>query len=206
MKAMTAACAAALALAALLTDAAPGSAQPQPQFRPRVQVSAWGGGYTNFGGFSHPGTQDFFNFGSDFAYGGGLHVRLSPELMVGLDAGYGITRFQRNEIGNPNPVATGDAKVGSAFLSARMNTGGSGPLGLYLTGGIGAFAYDLPQPEFDGWDPDFALTAGAGLQYNFRPRIGLYLEYGQIWAYHQKEGGSNTAKHNLLRLGTRFGL
>lgn len=200
-------------LVAILTDGMTSSAAAQlPTFQPRAYISAWGGGYTSFGGFAQSvGDEDFFfNFDRDLAFGGGLHFATSPQVVIGIDGSYGTAQYQRLEIGNAEPVNRGDARVASALLSARLGAAGGERLGLYLTGGIGAFAYDLldePQPEFDGWDIDFAVSAGAGLDYRFIPRLGLFLEYGQVWAFHPKQGSANnTANHSLVRVGTRLGL
>lgn len=213
MKAKSTACVVVLAFAGVFADAATSPASAQTSlFRPRVYISAWGGGYTSFGGFAESlgETNAFYNFDRDFAYGGGLHIVTTPLIAIGVDGSYGSARYHRHDDGNAEPTTSGDARVASALLSARLGAGGGGRVGIYLTGGIGAFAYDLQDeddPEFDGWDADFALSAGAGLNFSVVPRLGLFVDYGQVWAFHPRDGDqNNTANHGLVRLGTRLGL
>lgn len=211
MKATSTACAVCFALAGILADATTSAATAQvPSFQPRAYLSAWGGGYTSFGGFAEPEseTNAFFNFERDFAYGGGVHIVASPLVAIGIDGSYGTARYTRHDNASPEPTNTGNARVASALLSARLGAGGGRKVGIYLMGGVGAFAYDLQdEQESDGWDADFALSAGAGLDFRLIPRLGLFVDFGQVWAFHPRDGDeNNTANHSLVRLGTRLGL
>jgi hypothetical protein len=203
----------ALVAIALLEGVAHAQRSPQGEARgqrymPRFYLSGWGGGFTKFGGFAEGEDDAFFNLDDAFSYGGGLHMRLGQGLIVGVDGAYASTEYQRHNRSTGDPVADGDASVATGLLSVRFAASGGGPLGLYLTAGLGVFAYDIPDPALESWEKDFAPYAGVGLDYRFAPHFGLFAEYGQFWAYHEKSGGitRNTATHNLLRLGGRVGI
>jgi opacity protein-like surface antigen len=210
-----AAAAAGLAITLIVANAAPGHAQDRPSGRqagaamqPRVYFSAWAGHYTSIGGFVEPEPNDFFTFDRPFVYGGGLHVRVNQGIVVGVDGAIADVDYERRERGQIDVLSSGSGRVATALLSARLNTGTGPGFNLYLTGGAGVQAYELPEPEFDGWDRDLALMLGLGLDYRLHPRFGFFVEYGQFWAYHQKgdDLSRNTANHDVLRLGARFGL
>jgi hypothetical protein len=39
------------------------------------------------------------------------------------------------------------------------------------------------------------------------PNRAVFLEWGRIWGYHEREGiGGGAAQHSVLKLGARFGL
>jgi hypothetical protein len=194
----------ALAAAVLLLGATPVEAQPGA---PRVWVSGWAGRFTSLGGFSDGDLDAFFRFDDATAFGAGAHFTVSPGLVLGLDALYGTSSYQRFNRDDASAQGEGDAKVGSALASLRM-AGGGGILGLYLSAGGGVFAWDLDDAELEeGWDLDLALQIAAGLEYAFHTRARLFAEYGQWWVYHQKDDEiqSNTPNHNLIRVGARLG-
>jgi hypothetical protein len=184
-----------------------GQQPPRPRVLPFVYLSAWGGGFTDVGGFAETDLDAFFNFGKAVAYGGGLHFRAGQGLVVGVEGSYARPEYERHERVGGDLLTSGEAKVASALLSARLTSPGAGAFSLYLTGGAGVFAYSVPEPDLEEWDKDFALSGGAGIDYRFASRLGLFLEYGRMWAYHQKGNAErNTANHSLVRLGTRLGI
>lgn len=197
------ACAAAVLSIPML--ALPTAAQAPPRVQqPRVAASFWGGAFTSFDGFVDPALDEFFNFDASLAYGGGLHVRINEGVVLGVNGIYSKPDYARSERTTGEQLAGGEATVTAALASARLLTGGGGALGLYLSLGIGAFAYDVP--ELGGRDVDFALEAGAGLEYLFSRHFAAFLEFGQFWVWHQAAGDAqNRANHNLLRLGARAG-
>jgi opacity protein-like surface antigen len=180
----------------------------QPAVRPRVFLSGSGGYFIDLGGFAAPPADSaFFTFDNAIAFGGGVHVAVSPGVVVGLDAVYAKPDYQKRDRRTGDAESSGRASVASGLLSMRLNTAGGGRFNLYLTAGAGVFAYDVPEPVVSEWDKDLAAMAGAGLEYRLIPRFAGYFEWTQFWAYHQKEGNvRNTAKHNLLRLGARVGI
>jgi hypothetical protein len=101
-------------------------------------------------------------------------------------------------------VGEGQATLTSAIASVRLQ-GSPGLLGLYLTGGLGMFRWDVPELEPN---TDFALDAGIGIDYTLRSRFWLFLQYDQWWIYHEKVGEvvKNTVNRNTIRFGTRLGL
>jgi hypothetical protein len=175
----------------------------------RVHISGWGGYFTSFGGFADEELDAFFRFDSAPAFGGGLHAYFGQGFTVGVDALYGSADYERRQRTTGTLELSGDAKVAAGLLSARLAAGGGGRFALYISGGIGAFAYELDAQSGlpDGWDTDFALYAGGGLEFRLIRHLGLFGEYGQLWAYHQKAGSSrNVANHALLRGGLRVSL
>lgn len=194
-----------VAIAVLLLAPRPATAQPGA---PRVWITGWAGRFTALGGFSDGELDSFFRFNDATAFGGGLHVAANPGLVLGVDVLYARPSYERFNRDDASSQGVGDAKAGSALASLRLAAGG-GLLGLYLSAGAGVFAWDLEDPELDeGWDLDLALQIAAGLEYAFHRRARLFAEYGQWWVYHQKDDEiqSNTANHNLIRLGARLGV
>lgn len=209
--AIHAACITLLALALYATAASAQRQAPPPPSR--VYISGWGGYFTSFGGFAHvdedADLDAFFRFDAAPAAGGGLHFYLGEGFTVGVDGVYATADYERLARGTPTIEQEGDAKMAAGLLSARLGAGGGARLGFYLSGGLGVFAYDLDENSGlpDGWDTDFAFYAGAGVDYRLIRHFGLFVEYGQYWAYHQRAGNTrNTAKHGLLRGGARFSL
>jgi hypothetical protein len=90
------------------------------------------------------------------------------------------------------------------MATGRYGYSGGGDIGFYLNGGIGTIAYRLADL---GWNADFALQAGTGLEYRFGRATAVALEWGRTWGYHEKEGlGGGNQTHSALRLALRFGL
>ena len=87
----------------------------------------------------------------------------------------------------------------------RGDRGGGGGLGLYLAGGAGVFIWGMPTPA-SVTDADLGFRTAAGLEYQTSARRGLFLEWGQFWAFHQHSGvKSNTAKFGQIRGGLKIG-
>lgn len=185
-------------------DVLPAAAQRRAGFGPpRVYVTAAAGRFVDMGGFSDD--QDtFFAYEDANAFGGGLHVR-SGTALLGVDVLYARPAYRRFDRSSLDVLSTGKANVIATMASARL-TGGAGGAGIFLTGGAGAFFWDVK--ELGGRDADLALTIGVGLDYTLRGGIILFGEYGQWWVYHQKDDTvrKNTASHTLIRAGLRFGL
>jgi hypothetical protein len=206
--------AACVALAALALDSVaahaqrePGEQEGRPPVRPRVFVTGAAAYFTSMGGFAVPDDSAFFTFDDGFAYAGALHFSVGGDMVVGVDFAYSEPDYQRRDRRTGDVETEGSARTVAALLSARLGTGGGGRFGIYIAPGIGVFAYDVPDDAADGWDRDIAIHIGAGLEYRLLPRLGTFAEFGQYWAYHQKEGDArNTAKHNLLRAGVRVGI
>lgn len=192
-----------LSMLAILAAAAPAAAQfgtVEPP--PRTWATAWVGGYLSPGTVADASGR--WNFGSSFAGGLGLHRQVGQGLALGIEGSFAPAAYERSDAGG-TLLGEGDASLITGMLTGRLQTGGGGAFGLYLTGGVGAFIYRLP--ELDRWDPDFALKTGAGLEYHPASDKALFLEWGRYWTFHQKEGVSdNTAKHSELRAGVRFGM
>jgi hypothetical protein len=189
-----------VALVASLAFGAPAAAQ----FRtvkpaPARWASLWVGGYTDLGRVEDE--EGTWRFGSSFGGGAGVHWRLGQSLLAGADLSYTPADFESSD---GVTVAEGDGRLISAMATGRLRYGGGGDLGFYLTGGAGTFIYDLP--DLDRRDADLALLGGAGLEYKFHESRALFLEWGQLWTYHQSEGvENNRARHSHLRFGGRLG-
>lgn len=194
-KSFTIACAA-LALAAPALQAQAGTA------------SNWAGAYvqmyTGFGAFDDPDTNSRWAFSDNaFGIGASLQRDVAATLLVGLDVGYARPSYERTDL-ETDAVVSGDAGVLTALASGRIAYGGTADLGFYLTGGAGTIAYHLE--DVGGWNADLALRAGTGLEYRMSPNRALYLEWGRLWGYHEKEGVSGgKATHSVLKLGLRVG-
>ena len=197
-----------IAVAALTIAAGNAPLAAQAPAGPATWFSAWVGRFTDVGGFSDGDLAAFYRFDDANAFGGGIHRRMGPGAVGGVDVLYGTTSYERFERDTGLLEGNGDAKLGSALASLRL-AGGGGILGIYLSAGAGVFAWDLDDEELDdGWDLDFSFQIAAGLEYAVLPRARLFAEYGQWWVYHQKDAAveKNTANHNLLRVGARLGL
>jgi opacity protein-like surface antigen len=171
-------------------------------------VNVYGLMYTNLSGFTDPGTSSDWVF-DDNAFGLGLGVQrdFGQGLLIGVDFSLARPAYERRTPGGAAiPGATGTANIGTAMATGRFAYGGGGDLGFYLSGGIGTIAYNLE--DVGGWNADFALRAGTGLEFRFRPTRAVYLEWGRIWGYHEREGigGGGGQQHSALRLGARFGI
>jgi hypothetical protein len=183
-------------------------ARPQPRgVTPRTWVSGNGLMYTNIARFHDPGTASDWVFDDNaFGLGVGAHHEFAPGLLLGVDASFARPAYERRRpSGNVISGATGTATVATAMATGRIGYGGGADLGFYLTGGLGTIAYNLE--DVGEWNADFALQAGTGLEYRMAAARSIFLEWGRIWGYHEREGvGGGAAQHGVLKLGLRFGL
>lgn len=169
------------------------------------QAGIYGLMYTNLSAFDDPGTQSRWVF-DDNAFGLGLNFNreMGSGLLLGVDVSLARPAYERRELNTETILASGTANVGTAMLTGQLATGGGGDLGLYLKGGLGTVAYNLE--DVGGWNADFALRAGTGVQYRVNPRTTLFLEWGRLWGYHEKDGlGGGRQQHSQLKLGGRLG-
>jgi hypothetical protein len=169
-------------------------------------VNAYGTMYTNLSSFYDPGTESDWVFDEPaFGFGVGLQ-RDFGGLLMGIDASLARPAYERRPRAGLG-VASGTASVATAMATGRFGYGGATDLGFYLSGGIGTIAYNLEDEGAVGWNADFALRAGTGLEYRMSPARAVYLEWGRIWGYHEREGiGGGAVQHSILQLGMRFGL
>ena len=181
------------------------SAQMRP-FRsgPSTWVSAYGLMYTGMDGFEDPDSDSRWSFEDNtLGFGATLLRQLGQGVLIGADVSLAKPEYEAVDLSTSDTMP-GTARVGTAMLLGRIAYGGSADLGFYLTGGIGAIGYDLE--HLDGWNTDFALRAGTGLEYRFQPSGAVFLEWGRLWGYHEKEGVSGgRVSHSQLKLGGRLG-
>lgn len=145
------------------------------------------------------GTWDFGD--NAFGLGAMLQRQLGPSLMLGADVSYARPAYERRQDGED--MFTGDAQLLTTMVTGRLAYGGAASLGFFLSGGAGVIAYNLE--DVGGWNADFALRGGTGVEYQFQPGRALFLEWGRLWGYHETVGVSGgKATHSILRLGTRF--
>ncbi|HSJ24624.1 MAG TPA: outer membrane beta-barrel protein [Longimicrobiales bacterium] len=193
----------ALCAALLLTAATVTTVQAQA----RTWVDVHGLMYTNIAGFHDPGTGSDWAFDDNaFGLGLGAHHEVTPGLLLGGDVSLARPSYERRITGTRTaiPGATGTATIGTAMASGRYAYGGGGDLGFYLSGGVGTIAYHLE--DRGEWNADFALRAGTGLEFRLTTTRALYLEWGRIWGYHERDGvGGGAAQHSALKLGFRLG-
>jgi hypothetical protein len=199
-----------LAAALVLFGHAAAEAQARPAAAgPGNWLAAYGTMYTNISRIQNPGTSSDWVF-DDNAFGLGVIAQreFAAGLIIGADFSLARTDYERLQPGTTvvvEPGATGTASIGTAMLTGRLAYGGAAQLGFYLTGGIGTVAYRLE--DLGEWNADFALRAGTGLEYRMAPARALFLEWGRIWGYHEREGiGGGRAQHSNLNLGVRFRL
>ena len=191
----------------VLAVAAPLPLQAQIQNVPppaRGWATVWGGMYSKVDAIGDPTTASTWHFDDNvFAFGAGAEYEIGQNLLLGAEGSYASTDFERTV--DQVVAASGKANLMTIFATGRLRYGGISTLGGYLKGMAGTFGYRTPDPDATNFD--FALGTGAGLEYRFRPRTAAYLEWNQIWAYHEKEGidGGNTGRHTVLRLGFRKG-
>lgn len=174
----------------------------------RTWVAGYGLMYTNISTFYDPGTQSDWVFDDPgFGLGVALQRELGQGLILGADFSLARPAYERRAQGTnvALPGAAGTANVATAMATGRFAYGGGSDLGFYLSGGIGTIAYNLE--DVGEWNADFALRAGTGLEFRMAPDRAIFLEWGRIWGYHEREGvGGGAAQHSALRLGGRFGL
>ena len=169
---------------------------------PNTWVSVYGQMYTGINSFDDPDTDSRWNF-SDNTFGAGASLlrQLGQSLLIGADVSLAKPEYEAELAAD---TIEGDASLATALLVGRIAYGGASELGFYLTGGIGTIAYKLE--HLDDWNRDFALRAGTGLEYRPRPNGAVFLEWGRIWGYHEKEGVSGgRVSHSQLKLGGRLG-
>jgi hypothetical protein len=195
-----------VALAFTLTAAATLAAQMRPgPAAPATWVSVYGQMYTGMGAFEDPDSDARWEFADNsFGLGATLFRQFGQTLLLGADVSFARPDYEAVDL-TTSDTTTGGSTVATALLLGRVGYGGASDLGFYLTGGLGTIAYNLGD-DFGGWNTDFALRAGTGLEYRFRPTGAVFLEWGRIWGYHEKEGVSGgRVSHSLLKLGGRFG-
>jgi hypothetical protein len=169
---------------------------------PKTWISGSVGGFLNPG--SVPDASGIWDFGTAFSGGLGVHRQIGSGLAIGLEGSFAPAKYELRDA-QKAVIGNGNASIVPGLLSARMYTGGMGPMGMYLTGGAGAIAYGMK--GLDKWDPDLALMTGAGFEYRPSQRQSLFLEWGKFWTFHQSEGvKSNTINHSQIRAGVRIGL
>jgi hypothetical protein len=172
----------------------------------RNSVGVYAQMYNEIGSFADPDTDSRWVF-SDNAFGAGATFQrvLGQGLLLGVDVSYARPSYERQNLDTDAVIASGSASILTALATGRFAYGGGGDLGFYLTGGLGTIAYNLE--DVGEWNADFALRAGTGLEYRFDPSKTIFLEWGRLWGYHEKEGVSGgRATHSVLKLGARFGL
>lgn len=185
-------------LLAVLVESAVGQARS-----PRFWFTGWGGGYTDVGGFSD-GPTDFYQFDGSLGFGGAIHWDTHAGIMLGVEGLWAQPSYTRYDRTTNTAIANGDATVWSALASVRL-AGGGGPLGITLNGSGGIFAWDVPDLGEINYDP--ALAVGIGIDLALRRNLMIFGQYDQWWVYHEKEDvQTNTAHHNAVRIGARFGI
>jgi opacity protein-like surface antigen len=195
-------------LAFTLIAAATLTAQMRPRLTaPPNWVSVYGQMYTGMGTFEDPDSDSRWEFADNsFGLGAALQRQFGQTVLLGVDLSLARPDYEARRLSGPDTVSkiSGGSTVATATLLGRAGYGGASDLGFYLTGGLGTIAYKLE--HLDGWNSDFALRFGTGLEYRYRPSGSLFLEWGKIWGYHEKEGVSGgRVTHTVLKLGGRFG-
>lgn len=195
--------AAILATLAGLAFATPAAAQfGTVKAPPKTWITGSVGGFLNPG--SVPDGGEVWDFGSAFSGGLGVHRQIGQGITIGIEGSFAPAKYELRDA-SQTVVGKGNANIVTGLASARLYTGGMGPVGMYLTGGAGVIAYGMK--GLDRWDPDLALMTGAGLEFRPSQRQSLFLEWGKFWTFHQQEGvKSNSIKHSQIRAGVRFGL
>jgi opacity protein-like surface antigen len=175
------------------------------QAAPKNWVSAYGQMYTNISSVVDPGSSSRWVFDDNaLGFGARLHREVGSSLLLGVDASFARPAYERRDLDLGLVVAEGTATIMTAMANGRFAYGGASEVGLYLTGGIGTVAYNLE--DLSGWNADLALNAGTGLEWRFQRDKALALEWGRIWAYHEKEDlGGGSQQHSMLRLALRLG-
>ncbi len=201
-----------LGLAALAVTAGSATAQtPRPAVGPATN---WGSifivGYPGIGKINSPVGPDNssatqgWNFGSGLGLGISVAHALGPALQVGVEGAFApsVGVDITDSLGTTTQGL--NARVGDVFATGRIMTGGGGGLGLFLAGGVGAMFFGMPDPATSA--TDFAFRYGGGLEYQWTPRRALFLEWGQIGAFHKHHGASsNTVHFSQIRGGFRIG-
>jgi opacity protein-like surface antigen len=174
-------------------------------------ASAFIVGYTGIGTFNNPVGTDALNQNETWNVGSGLglgvsaaHV-LGQALQIGAEATFAPSIGVEIQEPTATSVVSGHAKVGTAMATGRLMTGGGGGLGFFLQGGVGAVYWGMPAPATTA--TDFAYRYGGGLEYQTSMRRAIFLQWGQIGAFHKHHGvSSNTVKFSQITGGIRIGL
>jgi opacity protein-like surface antigen len=170
-----------------------------------------------------PTTNSRWEMGTGTSFGAALHHRFGEGLMIGFDGSYAPSiPFEFHDQNSDALLQPKDnAHVASAMLSGRLQYGGGGSLGIYLSGGIGGFFWGVPElapsaavavacactGTASHWDADVGILTGAGLEYKVVQKTALFLEWGRFWVFHEHSGvSSNSIKFTGIKLGARFGL
>ena len=197
-----------LVVTAAGTTLAPRDAHAQRQFGvepPDTWVSVYGIMYTNISNLNDPGSDSRWVFDDNaFGIGATLQRQVGQSLMLGIDGSYARPKYETYDLSTDLLAESGTATIATAMASGRYGYSGGGDIGFYLAGGIGTVAYNLE--HLDGWNADFGLQAGTGLEYRFGGNKAVALEWGRTWGYHEKEnlsGGNQT--HSALKLALRMG-
>ncbi len=202
-----------LGVAALTAASGSGRAQQAPR-RPVGPASNWGSifivGYPGIGKVNTPIGPDNSSATQGWNFGSGLGLGVAAAHVVGQALQVGVEAAFAPSVGVDITDSLGtttqglNAKVGDVFATGRIMTGGGGGLGLFLAGGVGAMFVGLPDPATSA--TDFAFRYGGGLEYQWTPRRALFLEWGQIGAFHKHHGASsNTVHFSQIRGGFRIG-
>jgi hypothetical protein len=175
------------------------------QAAPRTWGVLYGQMYTGISGFYDPDTDSDWVFDDNaFGVGGGVQHEAVSGLLLGVDVSFARPAYEMRPRVPITARSTGTATIATAMATGRIAYGGAGDLGFYLNGGLGTIAYNLE--DAGGWNADFALRAGTGLEYRLTPARAIFFEWGRIWGYHEREGvGGGAAQHSVLRLGGRIG-
>jgi opacity protein-like surface antigen len=187
---------------------APADGHAQRQFGaqpPKTWVSVYGLMYTSVSGMADPGSQSLWVFDdAAFGFGAALQRQVGQSLRLGIEGSLARPKFETQDLETEAVIDEGTASIATAMATGRYGYSGGSDIGFYLTGGIGALAYKLGDL---GWNSDFALQAGTGLEYQFSSNRAAALEWGRTWGYHEKEGlGGGNQTHGALKLAFRIGL
>jgi opacity protein-like surface antigen len=187
---------------------APADVEAQRQFgrqAPNTWVTVYGLMYTNISGMRDPGSDSRWVFDdAAFGFGAALQRQMGQSLRLGVDGSLARPKFEMQELDTESVREEGTASIATAMVTGRYGYAAGGDIGFYLSGGIGTIAYKLADL---GWNTDFALQGGTGLEYRFDGNKAVALEWGRTWGYHEKEGlGGGNQTHSALKLALRFGL
>ena len=192
-------------LLATLFMCAAANLHAQAPAAPKLWVTTYFQMYSSMGQFVDPDSDSRWVFGDNaFGLGAAAHYEVTNTLAIGIDLGYARPAYERAHPETGVNIARGDARVFTALATGRMAYGGAADLGFYLTGGAGTIAYRLD--DLGELNADLALRAGTGLEYRWAPDKRVFLEWGRLWGYHEKEGVSGgKATHSILEIGFRGG-
>lgn len=177
--------------------------------------------YTGLGVVNDPGSQSQWIF-ADAALGGGgaVHIEASDVLWLGLEGAFARTNYERRAQGSRTALAAGRAGVGTVHLNARVSSaslgrigglGGRGMGGLGALLGLGGLGYISLGTGTITWllddlaaNTDLEFHLGGGLEYSWSSGRTAFLEYRQLWSFHEREGvDESTARHSRLDIGAR---